>query len=123
MTTTSTSDETREVRSPTLPPNGPAAAALVAAGIGAATLGLMVVLVEASPNGFKKWLNLYDPVGPLSGKTIIAIAAYFISLIVLGLALRGKNVRLGRWVTAAFILIILGVLFTFPPIYQLFTRQ
>jgi hypothetical protein len=106
-----------------LPANGPAAAAMLGAGLGSATLGLMIVLVEASPHWFKNWLNFYNPVGPLSGKTIIAVAVYAISWLVMGMALRGKNVRLGRWVTATFVLIALGILFTFPPIYQLFTRQ
>jgi hypothetical protein len=106
-----------------VPANGPAAAALLAAGLGSAALGLMIVLVEASPRGFKNWLNVYNPVGPLSGKTIVAVAVYAISWIVLGIALRGKNVRLGRWVTATIMLIGLGILLTFPPIYQLFTRQ
>jgi len=106
---------------PALPPNGPAAAAMLAAGIGSATLGLMIVLVEASPSGFKKWLNLYDPVGPLSGKASVAVVVYLISWIALGLALRRKNVRMGRWVAATFALITLGILFTFPPLYQIFT--
>jgi hypothetical protein len=83
----------------------------------------MIVLVEASPHWFKNWLNFYNPVGPLSGKTIIAVAIYALSWLVMGIALRGKNVRLGRWVTATFLLIALGILFTFPPIYQVFTRQ
>jgi hypothetical protein len=106
-----------------VPVNGPAAAALLAAGLGSATLGLMIVLVEASPRGFKNWLNFYDPVGPLSGKTIVAVAVYAISWIILGMALRGRNVRLERWVTATFVLIAVGILLTFPPIYQLFTRH
>src|SRR6476620_7216358 len=107
-TTVSQSFESRaaatRTQSEALPANGPAAAALLGAGLGSATLGLMIVLVEASPRGFKNWLNFYDPVGPLSGKTIIAVAVYALSWLVLGFALRGKNVRLGRWVTATFVL-------------------
>ena len=126
MTTASTITTNRSITeksAESLPVNGPAAAALLGAGLGSATLGLMIVLVEASPHWFKNWLNFYNPVGPLSGKTIIAVAVYAISWLVMGIALRGKNVRLGRWVTATFVLIALGILFTFPPIYQIFTRQ
>ena len=126
MSTASTATTNRlvtEKSAEPLPDNGPAAAALLGAGLGSATLGLMIVLVEASPRGFKNWLNFYNPVGPLSGKTIIAVAVYAISWLVMGIALRGKSVRLGRWVTATFVLIALGILLTFPPIYQLFTRQ
>jgi hypothetical protein len=125
MNNISPSIESRAVaaKSEPLPANGPAAAALLGAGLGSATLGLMIVLVEASPHWFKNWLNFYNPVGPLSGKTIVAVAVYALSWLVMGIALRGKNVRLGWWVTATFVLIALGILLTFPPIYQLFTRQ
>src|SRR4051812_37189182 len=58
------------------PPNGPAAAAFLACGVGSAVLGLAIVLVEASPGHVKSWLNFYDPVGPLSGKTIVAVVAF-----------------------------------------------
>jgi hypothetical protein len=89
--------------------------------VGAAVLGLNIVLVEASPHHFKKWLSFYDPVGPLSGKTIVAVLAYALTFIIAGSMLRGRNVRLSRWLTVSFALIGLGLLFTFPLIYGLFT--
>ena len=49
--------------------NGPAAAALLAVGMGSLALGLCVILSEAIKS-VNKALNFYDPVGPLSGKTI-----------------------------------------------------
>jgi hypothetical protein len=104
-----------------LPPNGPPAAAFLACGVGAAVLGLAIVLVEASPHHFKKWLNFYDPVGPLSGKTILAVLAFALTWVIAGFMLRGRNVRMSRWLAVSFALIGFGLLFTFPPIYGLFT--
>jgi hypothetical protein len=104
-----------------LPPNGPAAAAFLASGVGSAVLGLAIVLVEASPHHFKKWLSFYDPVGPLSGKTILAVAAFALTWIIAGLMFKGRNVRLSLWLTISFVLIGFGLLFTFPLVYGLFT--
>jgi hypothetical protein len=105
------------------PPTGPAAAAVVAAGAGCTALGLAVILTEASPHHVKNWLNLYDPVGPLSGKTLVAVATYLITWVILGRRLRSRDVKLGRWLTAGFILIAIGLLTTFPLFYQVFTVQ
>ena len=102
-----------------VPPNGPAAAAIMSAGIGCAGLGITTALVEAGPKFFEKALNFYNPVGPLAGKTIVAVVAFFVSWIVLGLRLQGKEVRIARWATVAFILIGLGFLLTFPPVFEL----
>jgi hypothetical protein len=105
--------------------SGPAAAALLAAGIGCAALGLMTVLDEASPKGklFDKWLNWYAPVGPLSGKTLVAVIAYVAAWVVLAVLLRGKDVRLGRWIAATFALVGLGLLCTFPEFFDLFAPK
>jgi hypothetical protein len=102
---------------------GPAAAAIVAAGVGSAALGLAIVLVEASPDLIKKWLNLYDPVGPLSGKTTVAVAIFFATWIVLALYLRGREVRFGRWCSVGFALLAVGLILSFPPVFQLFTKH
>jgi len=99
---------------------GPAAAALTAGGLGCAAMGLLTTLAEASP-AFKKALNLYDPVGPLSGKVAGAIIVYVLSWIVLGLVLRHQQVHLIRWLILTFILVACGLIFTFPPVYDLFT--
>jgi len=104
-----------------LPPNGPAAAAFLASGVGATVLGLAIVLVEMSPNHVKKWLNFYDPVGPLSGKSTLAVLAFALTWIIARAVLKDRDVRLSRWLTVSFALIGFGLLFTFPPIYGLFT--
>jgi hypothetical protein len=103
-----------------LPPNGPAAAAFLASGVGATVLGLAIVLVEMSPNHVKKWLNLYDPVGPLSGKSALAVIAFALTWIIAGILLKGRTVKFSRWLAVSFALIGVGLLLTFPPIYMLF---
>jgi hypothetical protein len=101
---------------------GPAAAALASAGLGCSAMGVFTTLAEASPS-LKKALNLYDPVGPLSGKVAGAIAVYIVSWFVLGLILRHREVHLVRWLTLTFILVGVGLVFTFPPVYDLFTAK
>lgn len=103
-------------------PNGPFVAAMVAMGLGCFTLGLVTILTEASP-AIKTFLNFYNPVGPLSGKSIIAISTYFLSWGILALIFRGKNVNLKSWMTFALVLTGLSFFMTFPLFYQLFTAK
>ncbi|MEW5938279.1 MAG: hypothetical protein AB1750_01340, partial [Chloroflexota bacterium] len=58
--------------------NGRAAAALLGGGIGSAVFGLIVLFSELSED-FGSSLNWYNPVGPLSGKTTLGVAAFFIA--------------------------------------------
>ena len=58
-------------------PNGAAAAAIVAAGIGVSCFGLLVVLSEALP-AIGGALNLITAVGPLSGKVAIALIVWLV---------------------------------------------
>src|SRR4051812_36456078 len=101
-------------------PNGSALASFLAAGVGSAALGLATVLTEASPHGVKVFLNFYNPVGPLSGKTLVAVLVYFGSWAVLHSAIKGKNLNERKWIGVTFVLIATGLALTFPPIYQLF---
>lgn len=116
MSTTQTSAETEGGPARI---DGPPAASLIAAGIGAVVLGLFVTLAEAS-TGIKGWLQWNDRVGPLSGKTILAVVAYFAAFLILGLWWRNRTFALKTILLAAVILVALGVLFTFPPIFQAF---
>jgi hypothetical protein len=102
--------------------DGPPAASLIAAGIGAATLGLFVTLAEAS-TGMKEWLQWNDRVGPLSGKTILAVVAYFGSFLILGVWWRNRNFALRTILIVSGLLVALGLLFTFPPIFQAFASE
>ena len=100
-------------------PEGPVAAAILAAGIGAFALGVLTTLAEAS-EGFKDFLNLYDPVGPLSGKTIGAVIVWLIAWVVLHMMYRHRAIESRKVLTASLVLIGLGVLGTFPIFFQLF---
>lgn len=103
-------------------PNGPPMAAVVAAAFGCLVLGLFTTLAEASPS-VKDWLMFRAPVGPLSGKTTLAVAGWILAWIVLGLAWRGKEVDSRRWIVVAAVLIALGLLGTFPSFFERFTPE
>ncbi len=49
--------------------------------------------------------------------------AYFGSFLILGLAWRGKTFALRPILIAAGVLVLLGLLFTFPPIFQAFASE
>jgi hypothetical protein len=112
---------TREMQESRIP-NGPAAAALLAGGVGAFTVGLMTTLSEASAAIASK-LAFYAPVGPLSGKTTISVIVWLIVWGVLGASFKGKELDFGKVSTAAFILLALGILGTFPPFFELFAAE
>jgi hypothetical protein len=103
-------------------PNGPAAAAFLAAGIGCFVLGVFTTLAEASTQ-VADALKLMKEVGPLSGKVIVATLAIVISWIVAYLLLRGKEVKFGQFLAASLVLVALGFLLTFPPFFELFAPK
>ena len=103
-------------------PTGPVAAAVLATGIGAFTLGLFTTLSEAS-TGVHDFLEFSDDVGPLSGKTILAVVAYFGSWAVLHALWRRQNKALRPIVVATAVLVALGILGTFPTFFQAFADE
>lgn len=100
-------------------PEGPISAAIIAAGIGAAALGVFTVLAEASTS-IKNWLAWSNDVGPLSGKTIMAVIVWIVAWAALHIAMRRTRYETRRAGIIALILIGLGLLGTFPPFFQLF---
>lgn len=103
-------------------PTGPIAAAVLATGIGAFTLGLLTTLSEAS-EGIHDFLEFSDDVGPLSGKTILAVAAYIASWAILHVIWRRENRALRPILIVAVVLVLLGVLGTFPTFFQAFAPE
>ena len=103
-------------------PNGPVAAALLAGGIGFAALGVTTTVAEAVP-AISTAFNWYNPVGPLTGKVVVALVIYFLSWIVLHFSWRGKEVNFRPIATLAFILAAVGLLGTFPPVFDLFAGK
>src|SRR5437667_12422708 len=63
-------------------PNGPGAAAILAAGIGCAAVGVLAFAGDASA-AIGKALNFYNPTGTLSGVTTVAIVVWLASWLVL----------------------------------------
>jgi len=96
-------------------PNGPGAAAVLAAGIGCFAMGVVAVVADKVP-ALARTLNFYKPTGPLSGVSSTAIVVWLAAWAVLHYYWQRRNVDLGRAVTAALVLLGVGVLLTFPPI-------
>jgi hypothetical protein len=106
-------------------PDGPGAAAMMAAGIGIFVMGLLTVLSEASVpiHDFLEDLQFSVGVGPLAGKTLLGSAAFFLGWIVLGAAWRNREVDLRRWFWIAFALGVLGAIMMFPPVFKAFASE
>ena len=103
-------------------PDGPGAAMMVSAGIGIFALGLLTVLAEASEDirdWFRKW-EWGQGVGPLAGKTTIASLVYIISLVLLWVIWRNKDVNLRTSFYVGLVLGVLGAVGTFPTFFQAF---
>ena len=104
-------------------PDGPGAAMMISAGIGIFVLGFLTVLAEASVDA-KAWLMKWEwgvGVGPLAGKTTIAALSYFVSLIVLWVVWRAKDVNLKAAFYVGLALGVLGAIGTYPTFFQKFT--
>ncbi len=91
---------------------------LIACGVGSLTLGLMICAAEAS-GAAKSFLNFYDPVGPLSGKTTLAVVAYVVSWFVLSQLYAKKSLDFGLAIKTTFVLVGLGIVLSFPPVFLL----
>jgi hypothetical protein len=98
--------------------NGPAAAAILSAGMGCAVLGILALAGDASA-AIKNMLNFYNPTGALSGVTTIAIVVWLASWFVLGRQWADKTVNLARVNALAFVGLTIGLLLTFPPVMDL----
>lgn len=100
-------------------PEGPVAAAILAGGVGALAVGLLTTLAEANTS-IKDFLNVNDPVGPLSGKTIGGVIIWLVAWAVLHTIYKDKPFETRRALTVALILIGLGIVGTFPIFFQAF---
>jgi hypothetical protein len=100
-------------------PEGPIAAAIIAGGVGAAALGVVTTLAEAS-EGIRNWLQWSDAVGPLSGKVLMAVGVWLVAWMILHAVLRRRPYETRRALVVSLILIAVGVVGTFPTFFQLF---
>ena len=96
-------------------PNGPGAAALLAAGIGACALAVLSIAADRLPH-FARWMIFSKPTGPLSGVTTSVIVIWLITWGILELRWRNRNLPMNRVGIAAVVLLIVALLLTFPPL-------
>ena len=103
-------------------PNGPAAAALIAATIGCLTIGLFTTITEYSKS-INNALNWYKPTGPLAGKVGMGVIAWLAAWVVLYATLKDKDPRIKTIAVWTFVLLALGFALTFPPIFGFFLNE
>jgi hypothetical protein len=101
------------------PPSGPAAALILAGGIGVFCMGIVTTLGEASTS-IADALQWSDRVGPLSGKTVITVIVFALAWAILTALWRRANPPLRSITIASVVLIVLGLIGTFPTFFQAF---
>ncbi len=102
-------------------PNGPVSAVLLAGGIGSAVLGLGTLIYELNDtSAFAQSLSWYKPTGGLSGKSGLGIIAFFLTWAILHYVWKDKDTDFARISTISFVLLAVGLLGTFPPVWHLF---
>lgn len=98
------------------PANGAALASFLAAGIGALATGMFVVLNEAelfvAP-------TLYGPAGGISGRMTFAVVVWLLAWALLHAFWKDRTIAPGRVYLVTLLLIGLGILGTFPPLWGL----
>ncbi|WP_348270115.1 hypothetical protein P8936_07405 [Edaphobacter paludis] len=101
--------------------NGPAAAAILSAGIGCFAIGLLAVIGDGSRT-MAGLFTFYRPTGPLSGVSSLGIMVWLAVWLGLARFWRTRTVAIGRVNLAAFVFLTLGLLLTFPPFEHLLLR-
>jgi hypothetical protein len=99
-------------------PNGPGAAAILAAGIGSLAIGVFAFSADVSPY-VKHAFDFWNPSGPLSGVSLSAVVVWLLAWLGLSRRWAAREVDLARVSATAFAMLIAGLLFTFPPFMDL----
>lgn len=94
-------------------------ASMIASGIGSLVLGIAIVLAEVNAD-IKTFLTWNSGVGPLSGKTGVAVIAFIVSWAVLHYAFQRRAISLTTSFIVTLVLVVLGLLLTFPPVFMSF---
>lgn len=98
---------------------GAATAAFLSSGIGTLVIGLMTTGAVLS-EGLKNALNWWNPAGPLTGKTGVGVLAWLVSWIILHTLWKDKEADFNKVFVITLILIGLGFVLTFPPVFEAF---
>ena len=117
MIARSREDDPAVAQTPGTIANGTAVAAFLGAGIGAFAMGFFVLANEA---GLLPAPSLYGPAGGVSGRTTFAAVTWLIAWAVLHRRWTGREVDGRRMYRVTLLLIVLGVVATFPPLWALF---
>ncbi len=99
--------------------NGVAAAAMIAGGIGSLTIGLLTTASVIS-SGLKGLMNFWSPAGSLTGKTSVGVLVWLISWVILNSLWKDRDYDIGKALTITLILVGIGLLLTFPPVFEAF---
>ena len=97
-------------------PDGDAMAAVLAGGIGAFAMGLLVIASEA---GIFAAPAIYGPSGGLSGRSTFAVIIWLASWLVLHARWRKQNIGASRVFRWTLLLVVMGIILTFPPVWSL----
>lgn len=101
--------------------DGVAAAAVLAAAVGVFITGSMTTLAEISQS-LRAALTWSGAVGPLIGKTGVGVIVWLIVWPVFHAMWRDKEVNFSAISTVSLILIALGWVLTFPPVFEAFSH-
>jgi len=95
-------------------PNGSAAAAILSAAVGCFCVSAFGWLGDAV-TAAGRFFNFYNPTGALSGVTTTAIGIWLVLWAILARAWGEKSLRMGRVGAVAYVLLVAGLLLSFPP--------
>jgi hypothetical protein len=99
-------------------PTGPGAAAVLAAGIGCLALGVLALASDAVPL-LDRAMRFWPRSGSLSGVSTCAVLIWLGAWFVLARRWRHRDVVLWPVTLAASLMLVAGLLLTFPPIMDL----
>ena len=98
--------------------SGSGAAAILAAGVGSFAVAVLALAGDKSV-AVKKSLTFYQPTGPLSGVTTVAILVWLFFWGILEWRWGKRDVALRLINTISLTLLVLSLLLTFPPIVDM----
>jgi len=116
VTTAGTQHEPTPARGRDDVANGGALASFLAAGIGAFAMGFFVIVNEA---GIFAAPELYAPAGGVTGRTTLAVVAWLSAWGLLHSRWKNRQIESRRVFAVTLVLVGLGILATFPPVWGL----